>query len=253
MRTEMVAGVGCHVFAPADADQRTDTRILHLHGGAFVSEPDNHHWRFVREVVLSTGATVIFPIYPLAPGAEHEKIRDCAMAVYEHFLADHRGHRFVFGDSAGGALAVYLTETLRERGDGMPTALGLLSPWLDMAMSDPRSEQIDPKDPELDIDGLRQAGRWYAGNDDLSAPEISPVHADYTGFPPMAVFTGTRDILNPDARRVRDAGARCHVHVDFHEYPGMFHNWTMQPIPEGRRARRQLHEFVRQMEDTTVS
>ena len=249
VRTDMVAGIGCHVFTPADADQCTDTRILHLHGGAFVSEPDNHHWRFVREVVLNTGATMVFPIYPLAPAAEHEQIRDCAMTVYEHYLSGHPGRRFVFGDSAGGALAVYLTETLRERGDELPTGLALLSPWLDMEVSDPRSERIDPADPELDIDGLRLAGKWYAGDDDPAAPEISPVNADYTGFPPMIVFTGTRDILNPDARRVRDTAQSAGVQVEFHEYPGMFHNWTMQPIPEGRRARRQLYYFLKRMEE----
>lgn len=251
VRTEQIGGIGCHVFAPERVEQRTETLILHLHGGAFVSEPDNHHWDFVRDVVLSTGATVVFPIYPLAPAAGHEKIRDCAMAVYEHYLADHPGHRFVFGDSAGGALAVYLTETLRERGDGLSTALVLLSPWLDMEVSDPRSEEIDPRDPELDIDGLRLAGEWYADGDDPGAPEISPVYADYTDFPPMIVFTGTRDILNPDARRVCVAAQKCGVSVDFHEYPGMFHNWTMQPIPEGRRARRQLYEFLQEMENAT--
>lgn len=91
----------------------------------------------VRDVVLSTGATMVVPIYPLAQSAGHEKIRDCAMAVYEPYLADHPANRFVFGDSGGGGLAVYLTETLRERGDGLPTALVLLSPWLDMEVSDP--------------------------------------------------------------------------------------------------------------------
>ncbi len=37
----------------------------------------------------------------------------------------------------------------------------------------------------------------------------------------------------------------------FHQYPGMFHNWTMQPIPEGRRARRKLYELLDQMEAGT--
>ncbi|ODQ83324.1 hypothetical protein BFG51_10680 [Dietzia alimentaria] len=244
VRTEQVGGYGCHVFSPEDPTKRSDTFILHLHGGAFVSEPDNHHWDFVRDVVLSTGATIAFPMYPLAPRAGHKEIRDCAMAAYDRFLADHPGHRFVFGDSAGGALAVYLTETLQRRGDSLPTALVLLSPWLDMEVSDRRSEQIDPDDPELDIDGLRLAGEWYAAGDDPTAPEISPVYADYSRFPPLQIFTGTRDILNPDAHRALAAATRSGVDVEFHEYPGMFHNWTMQPIPEGDRARRQLYAFL---------
>src|SRR5699024_9243906 len=89
VRTEEVGGTGCHVFTPERVEQRTGTRILHLHGGAFVAEPDTHHWSFVRDVVLSTGAEVVFPIYPLAPTAEHEEIRHCAEAVYDHFLSEH--------------------------------------------------------------------------------------------------------------------------------------------------------------------
>lgn len=50
------------------------------------------------------------------------------------------------------------------------------------------------------------------------------MHADLAGLPPMAVFIGTRDILNPDARRIRDAATGSGVGVDFHEYDGMFHN-----------------------------
>jgi acetyl esterase/lipase len=41
---------------------------------------------------------------------------------------------------------------LRTDGLRLPTALGLFSPWLDMA--------VDPDDPELAIAGLRQAGLW---------------------------------------------------------------------------------------------
>jgi acetyl esterase/lipase len=74
------------------------------------------------------------------------------------------------------------------------------------------------------------------------------VYADFTGFPPTAVFTGTRDILNPDARRMRDTAIGSGVRVDFHEYDGMFHDWIMQPAPEGARARRQLAQFLQKTE-----
>lgn len=78
VRTETVGGYGCHVFSPENPGDRTDTRVLHFHGGAFV-------------------------------------------------------------------------------------------------------------------DGSRLAGEWYAVGDDPTAPEISPVYADYTGFPPVLIVTGTRE------------------------------------------------------------
>lgn len=238
----------CYVLEPrSGAGSR---RVLHLHGGGFVEEPEPHHWRFLRWLVEHADATVVFPIYPLCPSAGHRRIRACVRAVYDRYLADHGGARYVFGDSAGGALTTDLVETLRRERGRLPTGLGLISPWLDLAVADPRSARIEPHDPELGIEGLRQAGRWYAAGESLEDPGISPVHADFTGFPPMVMFTGTRDILNPDARRLRDAATASGVRVDFHEYDGMFHNWLMQPIPEGARARAQVGRFFEEVFET---
>lgn len=51
---------------------------------------------------------------------------------------------------------------------------------------------------------------------------------------------GTRDVLLPDARRLHKDAERSGTEVDVHEYPGMFHNWIMQPLPEAVQAREQL-------------
>lgn len=249
LAVEQVDGTRCYVLSPQSGDGRH--QIMHLHGGGFVEELEAHHWRFCRWLVEHVGATVVLPIYPLCPAAGHRQIRDRVRAAYQRFVGDHDGVRCVFGDSAGGALAVDLVRALRADGQRLPTALGLISPWLDMAVTDRRSVEIDPHDPELAIAGLRQAGCWYADGEPVDAPDISPVYADFADFPPMAIFTGTRDILNPDARRLRDAATGSGVRVDFHEYDGMFHNWIMQPIPEGARARGQLARFLQRTATTS--
>ncbi len=240
--TECVDGIRCHLLfgeSPTAAP-----RMLYLHGGGFVEEPQPHHWRFLRWMAERNGIDVVFPVYPLCPAAGHRRIRASIVAAHRTYLAGHPGPAYVFGDSAGGALAVHLTATLRARGARLPDALGLLSPWLDLALRDPRSERIDPDDPELGIAGLRQAGRWYAAGDPLDAPKISPVHEDPAGFPRTLICTGTRDLLNPDAHRFRDAARDAGVPVELHEQTGMFHNWTMQRIPEGARARERIARFL---------
>src|SRR5699024_11337427 len=78
VRTEEVGGTGCHVFTPERVEQRTGTRILHLHGGAFVAEPGTHPWCCVRDVGLSTGAEVGFRSCPRASTGEREERRHCA-------------------------------------------------------------------------------------------------------------------------------------------------------------------------------
>ncbi|HZZ50738.1 MAG TPA: alpha/beta hydrolase, partial [Pseudonocardia sp.] len=75
-------------------------------------------------------------------------------------------------------------------------------------------------------------------------PEISPTHADLAGLAPIGVFVGTRDLLVADARMLRREAAALGEHITLHEYPGMFHNWIMQPLPEARRARADLLRFL---------
>ena len=65
------------------------------------------------------------------------------------------------------------------------------------------------------------------------------------GLGPLAVFTGTRDLLHPDslrlAERARAAGVRCELHSE----PDLLHVYPLMPIPEGRAARARIVEILR--------
>ena len=88
------------------------------------------------------------------------------------------------------------------------------------------------------------AARWYAGDLSPADPKISPLFGNMAGLPPMAVFTGTHDLLNPDAHRLKARAAQQGVPVELYEYPGMFHVWLLAPIPEARRAREQIKFLI---------
>ncbi|MCR6483803.1 alpha/beta hydrolase [Amycolatopsis sp. OK19-0408] len=74
---------------------------------------------------------------------------------------------------------------------------------------------------------------------------VSPIHADLSGPAPITLFIGTRDVLLPDCRRFRDHASAAGIEVDYREYPGMFHDWLMQAIPEGREAMNHLERLLR--------
>ncbi|MGZ9827111.1 alpha/beta hydrolase [Tsukamurella ocularis] len=239
IRSATVGGTRCVSITPPTS---SGARVLHLHGGAFVEQPEHHHWRFLRWLALTTGASVVVPLYPLCPIADHDAIRRCVRRVYDDAIAGHPGPVVVSGDSAGGLLAVELARTAPSRGARRPDALVLSSPWLDLAITDGRSERIEPDDPELAIAGLRTAGRWYSGG---GRGETDPLSTDLSALPPTAVASGTRDVLNPDAERLHKVLTTAGVAVTMLEYPDMFHNWIMHAIPEGAAARTRLVDFLR--------
>lgn len=240
-----VDGHDCWTLRPPRR-ARSGMHVLHLHGGGFVEQPGAHHWRFAHWLCTRLGAAVTLPMYPLAPEHDHRSIWPVARHAYRRFLSSHRPEdRVVLGDSCGGALSLALAQLLRDRDEPVPARVGLFSPWLDLAVTDPLSARIAPRDPALGIEGLRQAGRWYAAGTALDDPEISPVHADLRGLGRIAAFVGTRDLLLADARRLRRDAERVGQEIELHEYPDMFHNWIMQPVPEARVARRDLLAFLR--------
>ncbi|QRP49691.1 alpha/beta hydrolase fold domain-containing protein [Amycolatopsis sp. FDAARGOS 1241] len=239
-----VRGFACWTLRPRRGT--AGLHVLHLHGGGYVEEIQQHHWRFAAELVARLGCAVTLPIYPLVPRHDHTETLPMVHAAYEQ-LAAGADHRVVSGDSAGGALALAIAQRLRDEGRPQPDGLVLISPWLDVTLEDPISVVLDEHDPILGITGLREAGRIYSEGTDPHDPRISPLHADLTGLGPVSLFIGTRDLLLPDARRFRDRAHDAGVALDYREYPGMFHNWVMQNLPEGREALNHVERFLRRV------
>jgi acetyl esterase/lipase len=238
-----VRGRPCYTLRPRAG--RAERHVLYLHGGAYVHQIQPDHWSFLARLVERTGAAVTAPLYPLAPTYHHDDtipmVRDC----YHELLAGvDPADQVIMGDSAGGGLSVVLARSLRDEGRPQPKDIVLISPWLDITMTDPHQPELDRHDPYLAIPGLREAGRLYAGSLDPNDPLVSPINGDFRGLGRLSVFVGTRDVLLADARRLRAVGAEQGVPVDHREYDGMFHVWVTASIPEGHQATAEIADIV---------
>lgn len=216
------------------------TRILYLHGGAYVFDLMASQWPIVTGFVDRTNTEVVVPLYPLAPEHQVEAGLTSVEAVYRS-LADEvgAGNVIIVGDSAGGGLALALAHRLRDTKIAMPGALILFFPWLDATVSGADQPELERIDPVLSIEQLREAGRRWSGNqpDDRKA---SPLFDNQTGLPPVLVLVGTKDLLLSDARRF----AQSHHAAVVHEFPGMFHGFVCAPIPEAKRALDESAAFI---------
>ncbi|PXY31337.1 alpha/beta hydrolase fold domain-containing protein [Prauserella muralis] len=234
----------CFTLAPKAPT--SSKHVLYFHGGAYVHEIQRDHWRFFSRLIDRTGCTVTVPVYPLAPQYQAAETVAMIKDAYDHFLAGRdSGDQIIMGDSAGGALALVLSEALEEAGRPQPDELVLICPWLDITVSDPTQPDIDRRDPYLAIAGLREAGRLYR-NDDLDPkdPLVSPLYGPLSNLGRVSVFVGTDDVLLADARRLRQRARDEGVELEYYEYPGMFHAWLLADLPEGRDAAERIAHIV---------
>lgn len=239
------AGWPVYSVAARGADRRDLDSALYLHGGSYFREITRQHWQLVAAMARSLPVEIVVPIYPLAPMETADIVVPSATDLAEVLIAERGAERFtLLGDSAGGGMALAVAVALRERTLAPPRRTVLISPWLDITVSDPAIAAIAAHDPWLCPDGLRVAGDGYRGALDPADTRVSPINADLDDLGHVTVFTGTRDILNADARRLRERIALSNTEFEFHEEPGMLHVYPLLPTPEGRIARRTLRAVI---------
>lgn len=223
-----------------------DTHILYLHGGAYVQSFLIFHWWFIAMLVKKLNCTVTAPDYPLAPKHTYKESFDMLRELYARLLTTTDSGNIIFmGDSSGGGFALAMAQQLRSIQSAQPAQIILLSPWLDITLSNPLIEKVDAIDLFLGIEALREVGKLYAGDTSADHYLLSPINGPLKGLGKISVFIGTRDILLADARKLASLAASRGIAINYHEYIGMIHVWMFLNFPESRQARRQIVDLIR--------
>jgi len=231
-----------------DTKEKVSSKVLvYLHGGAYINNLLSFHWDLIGEIGRETGAKMVVADYPLAPKASVDEVYAYMEELYGDLLEQYRAEELIFiGDSAGGGLALGFAQQLVEKGSPLPSQLILLSPWLDVTMSDPDVGEIQPRDKMLGIDGLVLCGKAYAKEVDPRDPRVSPIFGSMDNLPKISVFIGTNDLLLVDTKRLCRLLEKEGREFDYYEYPGMFHVWmAVTQLPESRSVVQQVGDLVR--------
>ncbi len=183
--------------------------ILYFHGGGYIFGNPGTHRQHVARLVHATQASAFAPQYRLAPAHTFPAAVDDALAAYKAVV--ERGIDpatiIISGDSAGGGLALAAVHRARSLGLPMPGGIMVFSPYADLTHSG-YTIGLNASTDYLPLSELSAPNDYYAPGFDLTHPEISPVFADLTGFPPMLIFAGGQEMLLDDAVRL-DAHARA--------------------------------------------
>ncbi|HQR08684.1 MAG TPA: alpha/beta hydrolase [Gemmatales bacterium] len=242
-----VAGVKCYTITPKTiAPGKENQLLVHVHGGAFVF---NGGLAATGEGCLLADACrmkVLSIDYRMPPDHPFPAAPDDIVAVWKAVVKEHDPKTVVMGGtSAGGGLIMTTMLRCREEKLPMPAALFIGTPGAIL----PKTGDSLWFNAEVDHVLGRYEGRieaalkLYANGKDMNDPMLSPLNGNMTGWPPVILITGTRDLLlSPTVlthRKLRAAGVPAELHV----FEGLAHADYLiaYGTPESKDA---LHEIA---------
>jgi len=206
-----------------------DRVLLYLHGGGYLVGAPRGYRGLVGRYAKAISAVAVIPDYRLAPEHTYPAAVEDNLTVYRWLLDEGAdpGSIVISGDSAGGAMAVSVMVAARDAGLPLPAGGVALSPWANLEHTGASITSKRDADPLCTPEALFTMARSYLGRHPLNSPLASPVFADVSGLPPIAIQIGEREIMLSDAIRLAEHLAAAQVRVRLDVWPGMPHVWHL--------------------------
>lgn len=236
-------------------------RLLYIHGGAFIAGSSRSHRIITDRIARETGAAVFALDYRLLPEHSRADMAEDCLDAWRWLVANGpegaapAARLAVAGDSAGGALTLWLLAELRDRSLPMAAAAVALCPITDYTLSSPSLRFNVCSDGMLGPSFgrfmamhplLRSVSLWLGGRRSPADPMVSPVRGKLTGLPPVLLQVSTTEMLLDDAARYyHKMTAEGGVAV-LETYANMEHVWHIfaPQLPEAEVAFAHIREFL---------
>jgi acetyl esterase/lipase len=202
--------------------------IVMVHGGGMIMGTVEGEDFTATALCDSLRAVVISIDYRLAPENPHPApVEDCYAAWM--WVTGHATEMGIdpdrialYGESAGGGLALGTALLIRDRGGARPAFVAAIYPMIDESNSSASSHEVVDVgvwDRATNV----EAWQWYLGESDADQYAAPARAEDLSGLPPVFMDVGTVDLFRDEtvtfAQRLWAAGVPCELHV----YPGAYH------------------------------
>jgi acetyl esterase/lipase len=222
--------------------------LLLMHGGSFAFRFPNLYAAFAARLCRRLGARALIPDYRLAPEHPYPAAPDDCQATWRWLLERGCDPRQVvlLGDSAGGNLALVTLYRSVKAGEPLPACAVLLSPGVDCTLDSHSMVENEGRDPVIRLPNLLVLRRHYVPSSRLyTDPDVSPLFADFSGFPPLLLQAGHSEMLRDEAIRTAKKAHAAGVDVELELWRDTMHGFQVAPfLPEAALAVDQMVQFV---------
>jgi len=233
--------------------QKKSSRVvLQLHGGGYIGAlSDLYRDLAVKQAILTDAREIYMIDYRIAPENLYPAALEDAVAVYREILKKNLAEDvIIFGDSAGGNLALELSLYLKEKHLEQPAMLILNSPWTTLEANLPSRTENATRDlvlgkinPKM-YDGV--ANPQYGGKIPLNDPRLSPIYADLSGLPPTLIQIGGYELFVDEGIELLKRATADEMNVTLSVYQGMPHDFAilLPELDESVKSFAEIKNFV---------
>ncbi|MFC5007421.1 alpha/beta hydrolase [Dactylosporangium cerinum] len=231
-----------------------DRVIFSVHGGGGVSGSIYTHRKLFAHLAKAAGARALLVEYRQQ---SYPVPLDDVTTAYRWLLdqgVDPRRTAFI-GDSIGGNLAISTMLRARDSGLPLPAALMLISPWVDLTVSNETFESNRENEEFFYKEVVSYLASAYLAGASPTEASVSPLYADLSGLPPMYIQVGGHETLLGESLEFEQKARKAGVDVRLDEFPEQLHTFQMGAgnSPESDEAIRRLAEWVRPRLTTPVA
>lgn len=213
-------------------EQLSKKVILYFHGGAYVAEATTLHWDFLEKLANDTKSTIVMPDYPLTPKYTYKDVFNMVEPLYKEIISKVDVKNLVMmGDSAGGGITLALAEKISQNNIQLPSKTILISPWLDVTLTNEKIKEVQKNDKDLNKEKLLIAGISYARDEEgMKSYLVKPINGPLSKLKNVIIYTGTYDILNPDTHLLQEKAKKEGIDIQIKEYEQAPHIWIINNI-----------------------
>lgn len=213
-------------------EQLSKKVILYFHGGAYVAEATTLHWDFLEKLANDTKSTIVMPDYPLTPKYTYKDVFNMVEPLYKEIISKVDVKNLVMmGDSAGGGITLALAEKISQNNIQLPSKTILISPWLDVTLTNEKIKEVQKNDKDLNKEKLLIAGISYARDEEgMKSYLVNPINGPLSKLKNVIIYTGTYDILNLDTHLLQEKEKKEGIDIQIKEYEQAPHIWIINNI-----------------------